>query len=189
LDVEPNNAGTSSGFGDLIVGTKSLLLDCELLQIAFEFKTYILSGDFHKGLGTGHVSLEPSILTGLKLTPDSYLQGQFSYWIPVGGDSLYEGNIFHFHLSYNRVLCRLLPDVPLVGTLETNEWSVINGRTTTVFGTTPTIVPASTTIFSMGPGLRLFICNKIDMGAGTAFSLTNSRWASELVRAEFRWRF
>ena len=59
----------SSGFGDLDIGTKSLLLDCELLQVAFQFITYIPTGDFHKGLGTGHVSLEPSILFALKLSP------------------------------------------------------------------------------------------------------------------------
>src|SRR6266849_2460978 len=48
-----------SGFADMNVGTKSLLLDCELAQVAFQFKTFIPVGNFTTGLGTGHVSLEP----------------------------------------------------------------------------------------------------------------------------------
>jgi hypothetical protein len=192
--IQPGNppvaAGSNkSGFGDIMVGTKSLLLDCQLIQIAIEFKTYIPSGNFTTGLGTGHVSLEPSILLGLCLTPNSYLQGQFSYWIPISGDNLYQGNIFHCHLSYNHVLWRFCPEVLLVGTAECNEWSIINGNYTTLEGNTAVAVSARDTIFSVGPGVRLFVCDKIDLGVGSAFSLTSERWASELVRAEFRWRF
>ena len=39
--------GSKSGFGDVRIGTKALPLDCELLQIAFQFKTYIPSGNFN----------------------------------------------------------------------------------------------------------------------------------------------
>jgi hypothetical protein len=42
---------------------------------------------------------------------------------------------------------------------------------------------------SAGPGVRLFICDKIDLGVGTAFAFTTDHWAKELIRAEFRWRF
>jgi hypothetical protein len=42
---------------------------------------------------------------------------------------------------------------------------------------------------SAGPGLRLFICDKIDLGVGSAFAFTGTHWAEELIRAEFRWRF
>jgi hypothetical protein len=42
---------------------------------------------------------------------------------------------------------------------------------------------------SVGPGLRLYICDKIDFGVGTAFALTGDHWEEELIRGEFRWRF
>ncbi|MBL8800307.1 MAG: hypothetical protein JNM56_40885, partial [Planctomycetia bacterium] len=66
--------GHFAGFGDIVLGTKSLLLDCELMQVSFQLKTFIPSGNFLKGLGTGHVSLEPSLLWAIKLTPSSYTQ-------------------------------------------------------------------------------------------------------------------
>jgi hypothetical protein len=35
----------------------------------------------------------------------------------------------------------------------------------------------------------LVICDRVDFGAGTAFAVTGDRWAEELVRVEFRWRY
>jgi hypothetical protein len=182
----------TSGFADMNVGTKALILDCELLQLTFQFKTYIPTGNFLTGLGTGHVSLEPSFLFGLKLTEESYLQGQISYWIPIGGDSGYQGNIFHSHFSYNHTLCSPFKGLQLVGTLEAEEWTFLGGDYTDsdfTLGGTPVAVNAKGTIFSAGPGLRLFICDKLDIGVGTQFSLTGSHFAGETARAEFRWRF
>jgi hypothetical protein len=188
-----------SNFADMNVGTKAMLLDCELIQITFQFKTFIPTGDFTNGLGTAHVSLEPSLLFNLRLSPKDYLQGQFAYWIPIGGDPVYQGNIFHFHLSCNHVLCCPCPGLRLIGTVEVNEWSVCNGAfTDTSFlagdpangnRLSPVAAPAVSTMASAGPGVRLFICDKIDLGVGSAFAFTTDHWAKELIRAEFRWRF
>jgi hypothetical protein len=188
----------ASGFADMNIGTKSVLLDCELLLLTFQFKTYIPVGNVTQGLGTGHVSLEPSLLFNVKCSPSSYVQGQFAYWIPIGGDNLYQGNLYHFHLSYNHLLCKILQDVKLVGTLEFNQLSFFQGAFTSTNALlpnpstgalSPVSVSASTTMFSAGPGLRLFICDKIDLGVGSSFALTGERMAEELIRAEFRWRF
>jgi len=185
--ISPTPDTTFSGFGDLNIGTKTLLLDCDLMQFAFQFKTFIPVGSAGKGLGTGHVSLEPAFLMTLHLAPDTYLQMEAAYWIPVGGDSLYQGNVFHSHIAVNQVLWRLCRDVVLVGTMEFNEWSIINGNFTDPGTGNP--VRARDTIFSLGPGARFVICDRIDLGAGTAFAVTGDHWAEELVRAEFRWRF
>ena len=191
-DIFPSTAVSASGFCDMNIATKAVLLDCQLLCLTFQFKTFIPTGSPAQGLGTGHVSLEPSLLFNLCLMPDCYLQGQMSYWIPIAGDMLYEGNIFHNHLSLNKVLCCPLPRVQVVGTLEANEWTILNGNYTATDFTsngTPVAVSARGTFFSAGPGIRAFICDKIDFGVGTAFAFTGSHWAEEVIRAEFRWRF
>jgi hypothetical protein len=213
-----NNVCNTSGFSDIVIGTKSLWLDCELLQVAFQFKTFLPTGNFLSNLGTGHVSLEPSLLFALKLSPDTYLQAQTAYWIPIGGDPLYEGDVFHAHFSFNQILCRILPDVYLIGTLESNVWATNGGNFTSeklafqagnpgtpvldargnptgmTTGATSGVATAlpeggSEFMFSAGPGIRLNICDRIDFGVGTAFAFTGPRWAKEEVRAEFRWRF
>lgn len=198
LALDPNfRAMHMSGFADMTIGTKAMLLDCELMQLTLQFKTFIPTGSPGKGLSTGHVSLEPSLLMNLRLTPDTYIQAQLAYWIPIGGDELYQGNIFHFHTSLNRVLWRPCCGLELIGTFEVNEWSVLGGNYTSPDllvadangRLSPVALSAETSILSLGPGLRLFICEKIDVGVGTAFAITGSHWAEETVRAEFRWRF
>lgn len=198
-DLDPGTALTSpavavphSGFGDMNIGTKSLLLDCELTQFTFQFKTFLPIGNFTQGMGTGHVSLEPSFLMSLKLTSDCYMQMQWAYWIPIAGDSVYQGNVFHQHYSLNKVLVEKCKGCCLVGTLEANHWSVLGGNFTSpdvLFGGTAVAASADTDMVTVGPGLRLFICNKYDIGVGSAFAVTSTHWADQLVRAEFRWRF
>lgn len=188
LDPE-NRAQFEAGFGDLVIGTKSLLLDCELMQITFQFQTFIPTGQASKGLGTGHTALEPSLLMALKLAPHTYFQGQAAYRIPIAGDQDYAGDVFHYHLSLNHVLWRPLTGVQIIGTAELNGWSILDGAYTFPLGAEGLQVDARGTILSAGPGLRVVICDKIDFGVGTAFAATADKWAEQMYRAEFRWRF
>jgi hypothetical protein len=184
-----------SNFADMTAGAKTLMLDCELLQLTFQFKTYIPVGNFLKGFGTGHASLEPSFLYNVKIGPNTYLQGQTAYWIPVGGDQIWDANILHNHFSLNQVLWHPCGDLQLIGTAELNEWTIFGGQYTvdafgmegkngTVFGQS-----AGGYIISAGPGLRWVLCDKYDLGVGSAFSLTGTAWAHQTIRAEFRMRF
>jgi hypothetical protein len=189
-----------SGFGDMNLGTKSMLLDCELLQFTFQFKTFIPIGNFTQGLGTGHVSLEPAFLATLKLTHDCYMQMMWAYWIPIGGDQLYQGNVFHQHYSLNKLLykCGHYKTCQIVGTLEFNNWYVVNGARTApdlVLANpangvlSPVSVEAEGAIFSIGPGIRLFMCDRLDIGVGSAFATSTPHWAQQLVRSEIRYRY
>jgi hypothetical protein len=173
-----------AGFSDMNLGTKSLLLDCDLIQFTFQFRTYIPMGSVSGGLSNGHVSLEPSFLMALHLAPETYFQGQLSEWIPLGGDPNYAGAILHYHLSLNQTLCRLHPDVPLIGTLEFNGWSFQDGAFTAPLRGPQKSSGAS--YFSLGPGLRMSVCKNIDFGIGTAFSLGSPNWADSLIRSDVR---
>jgi hypothetical protein len=188
LSVSPNFDPYAAGFGNMNLGIKSLLCDSELMQLAFQFRTYIPIGNFLKGLGNGHVSLEPSLLMALKLAPDTYLQGQISELAPIGGDPLYQGSLLIHHLSLNQVLWRIMPDVPLIGTLEYNGLSFQSGRfTDPILG--PFQKAGGFTFVSAGPGLRLVVCNRIDIGFGAAFAVNEPTYPRQLYRTEFRWRF
>jgi hypothetical protein len=197
LHVSPDSAGTASGLGDINIGTKTLLLDCELLQFTFQFRTYIPSGNFTRGLGTGHASLEPAFLAAIKLSPTTYLQAETAYWFAVGGDSEFEANVFHYALSLNQLLWHCGNDIQLVATFEATGYEFSSGEftsglVTTVNNKVTAIVGHATTfgnIFNVGPGLRLHVCEKIDFGVGTQFAITDDHLAQELVRAEFRVRF
>lgn len=185
--VDPDGASHASGFSDMTVGTKTLLFDRELFQIAFQFLTYIPQGDPLEGLGVGHVSLEPSLIVAVNVGPCTYLQAQLAQWIPLGGNPDYQGGILHHHLSLNHVLYRFLPDVPLIGSLEYSGWSFQTGSyTDPVLGT---VGASDETYVSLGGGLRLFVCNKLDIGVGALVAMGDEHFAEQLYRTEFRWRF
>ncbi len=186
--IDPQTFDHASGFSDIMIGTKTLLFDCELLQLSFEMKTFLPTGNFTKGLGTGHVSLEPSLLLGIRLAPDAYFQSQVCEWIPLGGDPNYQGAILHYHFSFNDILCRPLHNVEVVGTLECSGWTFQNGSFTSP-DAGPFQQASGETYFSAGPGLRMDVCNRIDFGVGTQRSLTYHNWGDWLFRSEFRWRY
>ncbi len=191
LSMSDNTFGGASGFGDMTIGTKSLLLDCELIQLSFAFNIYAPIGNFLKGLGVGHVSLEPGLLMALKLTPSTYLQTDVLYRIPIGGDSGFEGPVLQYHFSLNQMLwqCGCNKGIKLIGVVELNGYELLGGSYTD-----PTTGAAGSardvgTVLSIGPGVRLVICDKIDFGVGSAFNLTHDSVGDEMVRVDFRWRF
>jgi hypothetical protein len=187
-NIQPESFETISGFTDMNIGTKSLLLDCELAQLTFQFKTYLPTGNFTKGLGVGHVSIEPSLLGALKLTPNCYLQGELAYWIPLGGTE-FQGDVFHYAFSVNHLLCHCGQDIQLIGTLECSGFVLTNGEYTDSTGVAFRAVHLGDQC-SVGGGLRLSICNKIDFGVGYLYALTaNNLIGESYLRTEFRWRF
>ena len=179
--------GGAGGFSDMNAGMKSVMFDSELFLLTFQFKTYIPTGNASAGLGTGHVSLKPSLLSTLKLTSDAYLQSQLAQWIPIGGNTEYQGGVLHYHFSLNQTLYRIAGDAALIGTFEFNGWSFQNGRYTDISGGSK---PAdASSYFSAGPGLRLALGPRFDCGVGTAFALTEQHWANQLLRCEMRFLY
>ncbi len=186
--IDPDVVPHAAGFGDMNLGIKTLMLDCELLQVSFQMRTYIPVGNFFKGTGNGHMSLEPSLIFGLRVCEDTFLQAQVGEWIPLGGDPSYSGAILRYNFSLNQVLCRILPDVPLLGTLELNGYSFQHGAyTDPVFGSFQKA--GDDGYLYVGAGLRLVVCDKIDIGFATSFAVTDQHFADQIYRTEFRWRF
>ena len=186
LDPETNTH--TAGFGDLIAGTKAMLFDCELLQITFQTKFITPLGASAKGFGTGHLSIEPSLIAGVNLGPRSYLQAQVAEWIPVAGDNAYAGALVHYHVAYNRTLLGAPKGIHVIGSTELNGWTFQDGAySDPVLGQ---LQPASgETYLSVAAGLRMIICERCDFGLGYAHAVTENHWAEQLFRTEMRMRF
>jgi len=190
-------APTQAGFGNINFGIKSLLFDCEMLQVAFQLRTFMPSGNFMNNLGNGQFAIDPSILTSLKLGPETYFQGQFGNWVPLGGpggNSKLAGGIFYWFMSLNQVVCYTTPHSPLIATLEMDGWSFENG------GYTPSILKGGNlhppipkgggvSYFNIGPGLRQSICNRVDFGGAITWATNSAHWAQPWFRFEVRFLF
>jgi hypothetical protein len=187
--VTPETYPGGSALGDMSVGTKSLLLDCELMQFTFQFRTYIPTGNPRKGVGTGHTSLEPSVLTAIKITESTYSQCQLAWLGAVGGDSGFQGSLITLGLSLNQMLWDCGKDLQWIGTLEGNAFWITDGLYTDPL--TGTALPANElgTMVNVGAGTRFVFCKTIDFGVGVSFAVTDERLVGQLLRTEFRWRF
>ena len=184
--IDPVNNPGQAGFSDMNVGVKTVLLDRDLLLISMQMKTYIPIGNFTKGLGTGHVSLEPSLMAALKLTPSTYLQTQLADWIPLGGTPGFAGQTIHYHASLNQNLCNQGDCFNVVGTVELNGYS-FRGQFTD-FPSGNAVGLGSLSYVNVGPGLRIQFCEKVDFGVGMAFGI-NNHGPAQIYRTELRIRF
>ena len=184
-----NSVGSASGsgFGDMAVGTKSLLTDSEMFQASMVFKTHIPTGNFLRGVGTGHVSFDISLIAALQLTSDSAWQAQIGQWIPIGGDLGYAGTVTYLNCSYNTRLWQPIQGIQLLGTLELNGWLFGDGAYTDPWAGANQ--SAKGFFASVGPGFRFMWCDQVDLGVGSAFAITESHFAQSLFRFEFRYRF
>jgi hypothetical protein len=108
-------------------------------------------------------------------------------WIPIGGSPGFQGGVVHYHLSFNHVIARPIEDTQIVGMIEASGYTFQSGSyTDPLFG----VVPANnSTYVSVGPGFRCIMCDKVDLGFGVQFSITDKHFADTLYRTELRWRF
>jgi len=188
--VAPNINPTTAGMGDMTVTTKTVLLTGNEWQITQIFRTYIPTGAPNKGLGTGHVSLEPGFLFRYKWTPETYFNGELEYWFPLGGNPIIDGQVLTYgfgisHLMYESDTYAVVP------TLEFKGWTVFNGGQTNF--PTGVIQPVDTMgIFNVCPGVRFIYdtggdLGLLEWGVSSAFAITTNRWydASFLIECRF----
>lgn len=179
--------GHSAGFGDIQIGTKSLLHDTPLMQVALQMTTTVPAGNSRKGLGVGHVSLEPALLFGLALTERDFLQGQAAQWIPLGGDPDYQGALLRWGLAWNRLVWQRDRDNAMTVNLDLAGWSFQDGAyTDPLLGRRSA---SGETYLYLGPGTRLLMCGKYEFGIGSLVALTNRHFAQSILRSEIILRY
>ena len=181
-------ANSAAGFSDMSITTKSLLFDSEMFMMSFLMKTTLPAGNFRKGLGNGHVSLEPSVVAGLRLGPRTYGVAQLAEWVPIAGDPDYAGALLRWNFALNHVLWQPIRDVQLIGTMEVMGFSFQDGAyTDPVYGSDQKL--SGQTFVSVAPSARMYYCDKFDMGMAYAVGVTGKYYAHNQLRLEFRYRY
>jgi hypothetical protein len=167
-------------------GFKVAVIRCEDLVSSFQFRTYAPSGEADRGLGTGHVSLEPAWLLFKRLDDRLAFEGELRYWLPVGGtafagDIIRYGAGLHYDL-YQTGQFQVTPVVELVG------WTVLGGKESIVqpSGLVTTEGAAGDTILNIKVGVHLKIGDWGDFYTGYGRPLTGDRWYENTFRVEFR---
>ena len=185
-DAEPF-AHSAAGFADMSITPKTLLVDTDLFLCAMQMRTIIPIGNFSKGLGVGHVSLEPGLIFGLRLSPETYLQAMVLEWIPIGADPSYAGANLQWGLSVNHRWWQPVKDIQLIGTAELTGISFQDGLYTDPILGSQKLSGQNT--LSAGGGFRIFFCDIMDVGVAGNFGVAGKYVIRDQMRFEFRFRY
>lgn len=185
--LNPDVNENATGFNDLRLGFKYAILRDDDRILTFQLRTFLPTGEADRGLGTNHVSLEPSLLFWRRLNERLALHAQVGDWIPVGGED-FAGNVLNYGvgLSYAAVdtgRVRISPIVELLG------WSVLDGFEFSTLNRGTGIRDAGgITVVNGKFGVR-FEAARHDFYVGYGHALTNDIWYREILRFEYRLKF
>lgn len=186
--VDPEVNPDTTGFGDMNLGAKSILCKKGDFTLSTIFRTYIPTGNRRKGLGTGHVSLEPGLLANYRFWEKTLFFGEFKYYFPIGGDPDWAGGALRYGFGASHVLwqseCKSFAITPV---LEFVGWTVLDGRATLPSGGFENV--DGLWIYNVQPGVRMMIGPKVDVGVSGAWAITDAHWYDSLVRLDLRWFF
>jgi hypothetical protein len=205
--VDPDIYHATSGLGDMNVVTKTVILDGRRWQMTQLFRSYFPTGDPRKGVGNGHVSLEPGVAYRYKWSDITYFHGDLKYWFPLGGHPTHSGEILQYGFALSHVLHEN-DYVAIIPTLEYVGWSIFDGDQTSTIpipvdedGEDVDEIPVfpsqsvdGMNIANVYFGTRVVLdkendCGTRECGISTGFTITDNHWYDSILRVEFRWSF
>ena len=161
-------------------------------QISQLLRTVFNSGNARKGLGTGHVSMEPGVLCRFEYSELTHIHSEFKLMFPLGADPAYAGPAFKWGIGASHIWWET-DTTAWIPTLEfTNIW-ILDGQWTP-FPAGPTVDVDGDGIFNLAPGLRVAIdtggdLGVVEIGAAGILAVGSDGWYDSLVRFDLRFVF
>lgn len=186
--VDPTIAPNTTGVGDLVIGTKALMIDGKRLKVSSIMRTYIDIGDVDRGLGTGHISLEPGLLSRYCLSPKTYVFSEVKYWIPIAAAPGISGDVLSTGFAISTV-ARESDVYAMMPTLEVRTLTFLFGGESV--GNQQRRIDGDTVV-ELYPGLRAVVGPEGDLGlwefhinAGLTFG--DRDWFDSRLMFGLRW--
>ncbi len=187
--LNPDVNANAVGWSDTVVGLKYALLATPDKLATFQLRTYIPTGIANRGLGTGHVSLEPGLLGFVNVTDRLGLAGEFRCWVPIDG-SAFAGTVLRYGLGTRYTLWergnrRVSPTLEFIG------WTVLAGQESQLGldGLVLQRPAAGVTVVNVKVGARVDVSDRFGIYAGYGRALTGEQWYKDMLRVEARWLY
>jgi hypothetical protein len=175
-----------SGLSDINAGFKFALLQNECTVGTFQFRVFSPTGAESRGLGTGHVSLEPAGLLYHQFSDRLTSESEARVWVPIDGTDDIPSTVIRYGtgLSYELWSCgerKLAPVAEVVG------WTFLDGKKAAPFGSgLPPVSASGDTIVNAKLGLRLKFGERFDVYGGYGRALTGETLYKDVYRLEAR---
>jgi len=192
--MDPLTLANTAGMGDMSVTTKTVLCDGTRWQISQLFRTYFNTGAPSKGLGNGHVSMEPGMLARFKIDDRTYVHSEIDYWFPIAGHPEQSGQVLRWGVGVSRVW-RDSDSLALIPTFEVLGMSALDGMQSSLVDGVVVLRDIDSRVGMWAiPGLRTIIdtggdLGVLELGVATGLDLGSSGWSDGLLRFEIRRQF
>jgi len=190
--LNPEQNDNTGGIGDIELVQKTRLIDGNRWQMTQLLRTVFNSGNAKKGLGTGHVSMEPGMLWRYRYSDITFLHSELKMTFPVPGTPGYAGPLLKWGIGVSHVWYET-DTTAYIPTLEfTNIW-VLDGQFIPFPGGLPVDVRGDG-IFNLAPGLRVVHDTGGDVGVvefvySGVFAVGSDGWYDALLRFDLRFVF
>ncbi|MCO8120411.1 hypothetical protein NHH03_01585 [Stieleria sp. TO1_6] len=189
--IDPTVVGNTGGMGDMVLTTKTLMMDGDSFQLTQVLRNQLPTGSARNGRGNGHTSMEPGFVARYSWSEKTMIHNELKLWFPLGGDPDFSGPV----LRYGFGLANVLYDsdsVAVIPTLEFVGWSVLSGQKTVGLLQVQDIDGEN--IFNIYPGVRMVRdtgggAGVFEFGISGGTSVSTSHWYESLMRMELRWTF
>lgn len=183
-EVNPN----TTGFGDMVVGAKGILFNNQCTQIGSVFRTVLKTGPARRGLGTGHVTLEPGILASHRFGRTAMLHSELKYSLPIAGSPGFAGDVLKTGFGIS-TLWKDWDQIAWMPTLELQTHTFLFGQQTNAAGLALPV--DGTTAVDLYPGMRIAWQKPrvgiIETGFAYGMNLADRDWFDSRMIAEIRW--
>lgn len=176
-----------SGFGDMEITQKLRIKNGNRIQISQMLRIYAPTGNIATGMGNGHTTLEPGVLGRFKQSDRTYFHGELKYWIPLGADPTFSGQILTYGVGMSTVWHETLTSA-WIPTLEMQSLNFSGGKKT---GPGNVALPVKDPTAMIYPGIRFVRDSGGDLGVmefGAAYGIgfTEERTFDSLLRLELK---
>ena len=192
--MDPLTNANTAGMGDMNVTTKTVLCDGTRWQISQLFRTYFNTGAPSKGLGNGHISLEPGMLARFKIDDRTYVHSELDYWFPIAGHPEHSGQVLRWGAGLSRVW-RDSDSLALIPTIEILGLSALDGMQSSLIDDVVVIrdIDSRVGLWAIS-GLRTIVdtggdLGVLEFGVAAGLDLGSSGWYDGLLRFEIRRQF
>lgn len=190
--LNPEQNGNNGGIGDIELVQKTVIINGSRWQMTQLLRTTFNSGSSRKGLGTGHVAMEPGMLWRYKWSDITFWHSELKMTFPVPGTPGYAGPLLKWGIGVSHVWYET-DTTAYIPTLEfTNTW-VLDGQYIPFPGGLPVDVKGDG-IFNLSPGLRMVHdtggdLGVLELGLSGNFAVGSNGWYDSLVRLDLRFVF
>lgn len=194
LNPESTAPGTvgidnTAGLGDINAGFRYGIVQSCCQDITFQLRVYTPSGDSDRGLGTGHASIEPSILAQRDWTDQLSTFGEFRVWVPISdaafGGAAFDGTVLRYGAGATYALAQSCVEGQtsrLDAVTEFVGWTVLDGQK---FNPLTGVLDATgDTIVNAKVGGR-WTRGVHSLAVSYGVALTDEVWYDRIIRAEF----